>query len=42
MLGSRLRCSHKRFERVYQTRPLISNISVDVCEPGVAVDRANH
>ena len=42
MLVSRLRYSHKRSERVYQIRPLINNISVDVCEPGVAVTGANH
>lgn len=37
MLGLRLRCSHKSFERVYQTRELRENISVDVYEPDVAV-----
>ena len=42
MLSSRLRCSHKSFERVYQTRELRKNISVDVCEPDVAMKRAKH
>ena len=42
MLSSKLRCSHKSFERVYQTRELRRNISADVCEPDVAMKRANH
>lgn len=42
MLSSRLRCSHKSFERVYQTRELRKNISVEVREPGLATKRAKH
>ena len=42
MLSSRLCCSHKSFERVYRTRELRKNISVDVRERGVARKTAKH
>ncbi len=40
MLGSILRCRHKSFERVCPTRELRKKVSVEVCEPDVAVKGA--